>query len=77
MVGEDLDPRPDDEHHKQEVQEVRHVHPDGQTGVRPSACGDHRPGIVRDEPGHSGDVPQSLPGGHRHDEQDEPERKEP
>jgi hypothetical protein len=59
MIREDLDPRADDEHHKQHVQEMLCLQPPGEAGIdRRCRLGD--PGVGLDECLDARELPQAL-----------------
>src|SRR5579864_3004683 len=59
MIGEDLNPCPDDEHHQEEIEEMQQTQPQRETRVH-RLRGWGASGIVRDEFLHAGHRTQLL-----------------
>jgi hypothetical protein len=77
MVGQDLDPRPDDEDHEEQVEEVLGIDPPRQARMPLRRRSRQRAGVAGHEPLHCRHVPQALGAGDGAEEHDEAERHEP
>ena len=75
VIGQDLQPGPDDEDHEQRVEEVLRVHPPRQPRMGPR--GGQRPRVPGHEPLHRRHVPQPLRDRHRGDQHPPADRQQP
>jgi len=75
MVRQDLQPRPDDEDHEQQVENVRHRDPDRQARIALRAGRRDGPRVLVDEVLHRRDATQALAGRDQRDEDDEADRQ--
>src|SRR6185312_9655805 len=77
MVDEDLPPRPDDEEHEEDVEEVLPADPGRYARVGQRVRGQYLTGEARDEVLDGGHVAQALPDGDQDDESHEADGRHP